>query len=124
MAGTRQLWPLSDATAPPPHSHSGSWRATQDLLRLFETDGHRIQDLGRAAGSAGMVHGVLQRRAIVTIQKAAQELSLSEPTIASALGHLISIGIVREVTGKQRHRVFAYQAYLDRLAEGTEPRRL
>ncbi|RWG83380.1 Fic/DOC family N-terminal domain-containing protein [Mesorhizobium sp.] len=61
---------------------------------------------------------------IVTIQKAAQELSLSEPTINSALGHLISIGIVREVTGKQRHRVFAYQAYLDRLAEGTEPRRL
>ncbi|WP_217571451.1 Fic family protein [Mesorhizobium sp. GbtcB19] len=99
-------------------------RTAQDLLRLFETDARRIQDLGRAAASAGMVHGLLQRRALVTIQKAAQDLSLSEPTINSALRHLISIGIVREVTGKQRHRVFAYQAYLDRLAEGTEPRRL
>ncbi|RWK23494.1 MAG: Fic family protein [Mesorhizobium sp.] len=99
-------------------------KTAQDLLRLFEADARRIQDIGRAAASAGMVHALLQRRAIVTIQKAAQELSLSEPTINSALGHLISIGIVREVTGKQRHRVFAYQAYLDRLAEGTEPRRL
>lgn len=96
-------------------------KTAQDLL---QADARRIQDIGRAAASAGMVHALLQRRAIVTIQKAAQELSLSEPTINSALGHLISIGIVREVTGKQRHRVFAYQAYLDRLAEGTEPRRL
>jgi len=93
-----------------------------DLLLLFEADNRRIQELGRASASAAMVHALLQRRAIVTIQKAAKELALSEPTISAALGHLASIGIVREVTGKQRRRVFAYDAYLSRLAEGTEPR--
>lgn len=93
-----------------------------DLLLLFEADNRRIQDLGRASASASMVHALLQRRAIITIQKAARELSLSEPTIAASLGHLASLGIVREVTGKQRRRVFAYDAYLARLAEGTEPR--
>ncbi|MBZ9922508.1 Fic family protein [Mesorhizobium sp. BR1-1-7] len=122
MAGDWESW-LSFFLEGVTETADQAAKTAQDLLRLFEADAHRIQDLGRAAASAGMVHGLLQRRAIVTIQKAAQELSLSEPTINSALGHLISIGIVREVTGKQRHRVFAYQAYLDRLAEGTEPRR-
>ena len=31
------------------------------------------------------------------------------------------IGIMREITGKQRRRLFAYGRYLDILNEGTEP---
>lgn len=33
---------------------------------------------------------------------------------------LEQLGIVREIAGKQRNRVFAYTAYLDALQEGTE----
>ncbi|MFW8567258.1 hypothetical protein [Orrella sp. 11846] len=35
-----------------------------------------------------------------------------------AFGGLERLGIVREITGKQRGRVFAYQAFLDILDEG------
>ena len=33
---------------------------------------------------------------------------------------LVSLGIAREMTGRRRNRVFAYDAYLAILNEGTE----
>jgi Fic family protein len=97
-------------------------RTAHEVLRLFEADSRKIQRIGRAAASAALVHQHLQRHALTTIRKAGQQLDLSEPTISSAIGHLTDLGIVREITGRQRRRVFAYQAYLDVLREGTEPR--
>ena len=51
---------------------------------------------------------------------AADELGLSRPTVNAALEHLAGLGIVRETTGRQRDRVFAYDEYLAILNEGTE----
>lgn len=34
---------------------------------------------------------------------------------------LVEIGVLKEMTGKTRNRIFAYQAYLDILSVGTEP---
>jgi hypothetical protein len=34
---------------------------------------------------------------------------------------LVEIGILKEMTGKSRNRIFAYEAYLEILAAGTEP---
>jgi Fic family protein len=48
-------------------------------------------------------------------------LKLSLPTVGKSLEHLVELGIVREVTGKQRRRAFAYRKYLDVLDRGTEP---
>lgn len=44
----------------------------------------------------------------------------SFPTAARAVEALAGLGIVREVTGRRRERVFAYQRYLDILNEGTK----
>ena len=38
-----------------------------------------------------------------------------------ALSVLEELGIVREKTGKERYKVFSYQAYLEILSTGTEP---
>ena len=46
---------------------------------------------------------------------------MSFPTVGAALDHLLEVGIVRETTGKQRGRIFAYSAYLGLLDKGTEP---
>lgn len=40
---------------------------------------------------------------------------------AKSMAHLIELGIVRELTGNRRNRVFAYDQHLAVLAEGTEP---
>jgi predicted transcriptional regulator len=77
--------------------------------------------LGRSAASVFRVHDLLQRRAIITIQAASKELKLSLPTVGKSLEHLMDLKIVRELTGKQRRRIFAYSKYLSILDSGTEP---
>jgi Fic family protein len=90
----------------------------RQILALFEEDTRRIQGLGRASNAALRVHALLQRRALISVPKAAQELGLSEPTIQSAVNHLSGLGIVNEITGKRRRRVYSYAAYLRVLADG------
>jgi Fic family protein len=90
------------------------------LLQLFQADRTRIYDLGRAAGSAPRVHEFMQKQPVVTSARLVTELNLSKPTANAALGQLLKLGIVAEITGQPRHRVYAYQAYLRILGEGTE----
>jgi Fic family protein len=93
----------------------------REIIALFDEDRGSIQTLGRSAASVFRVHDLMQRRPIITIQAASKELKLSLPTVGKSLEHLINIGIVRELTGKQRRRVFAYSKYLAVLDRGTEP---
>jgi hypothetical protein len=45
---------------------------------------------------------------------------MSTPAIIRGLEALVGIGIVREITGRRRSRIFAYDQYLRLLNEGTE----
>ncbi len=95
--------------------------AAREILSLFEADRQRIESLGRPAASALRVHQLLQQKPIVGIPDAAQKLGISAPTIAKSIQHLEKLGIVREITGKQRGRMFVYSDYLSILSRGTEP---
>ena len=96
--------------------------AARSILELFEEDRVKIRDnLGRAANSALRVHEHLQENPIVTTARASEKMAISRPTITTALGNLQDLGIVREMTGKERYRVYAYDDYLSILDEGTEP---
>ena len=44
----------------------------------------------------------------------------TQPTVAGAVNQLVQLGIMKEVTGKQRDRVFAYDKYLAILSEDVE----
>ncbi|MBV8895926.1 MAG: hypothetical protein JO051_05395 [Acidobacteriaceae bacterium] len=46
---------------------------------------------------------------------------MSAPTVARSLEHMRRMGILRETTGRERRRLFVYEAYLAILNEGTEP---
>ena len=94
---------------------------TRQIVKMVEGDRQRIHTLGRAAGSAQQVHDLLAREVVVTIPYAARVLPLSEPTISSAVSKLERLGIVREITGRMRGRVYVYDQYLALLNEGTEP---
>ncbi len=91
------------------------------LARVFAEDHTRIQKLGRVAGSALRVHHALQHHPIQTIKSLADRTELTVPTVTSALAHLVDAGIVREITGRPRSRVFAYDRYVRLLSEGATP---
>jgi Fic family protein len=90
-------------------------------LRLFANDRKKIQELGRASASALRVQEFMQRNPFVRIRTAAKALKLTIPTVTSALNHLVQLGIVKEVSGKQRDRLFAYSRYVNMVGEGTKP---
>jgi ribosomal protein S25 len=54
------------------------------------------------------------------VNQVCQQTNLSFPAAAKAIQRLESSGIVREVTGQRRNRVFVYHDYLNILNEGTE----
>lgn len=95
--------------------------AAREILNLFDADRDRIEGLGRPAASALRVHQLLQQKPIIAIPDAAQRLGISAPTIAKSVHHLERLGILREITGRQRRRLFAYDGYLQILNRGTEP---
>lgn len=95
--------------------------AARRILAVFEKDRRKIEKLGRPAASALRVHQYLQSKPILSVPVAAKELGLSAPTVRKSIGHLVESEIVREITGKQRGRLFAYDGYLAILNKGTEP---
>lgn len=95
--------------------------AARRIISLLDADRKKIETLGRAAASVLRVHQYSQTSPILSIPAAARKLGLTFPTIAGAIDHLRELGIVREITGKRRHRLFVYGQYLNILNEGTEP---
>jgi Fic family protein len=92
----------------------------QTLLDLFARDRERIQTRlpGRRGRSAMRVHDVLKERAVTSIPFAAAATGLTPPTVASAMGDLQELGIVKEVTERQRNRRFLYVDYFRTLDDG------
>ena len=87
---------------------------------MFEHDRGRVETTGRRAGSALRVHHALKRRPILSLTAICETTALSFPAAASAMDLLVELAIARELTGKRRNRLFAYDRYLTILSEGTE----
>jgi Fic family protein len=90
------------------------------LVALFKEDDARIKSLGRST-SALRVFNALCERPVITLNEARRRAGASFPTATKGMDALLGLGIVRELPGQRRNRVFAYQQYLDILNEGTEP---
>ena len=95
--------------------------AARRILTVFEEHRRKIESLGRPAASVLRAFEHMQRNPIVSIPSAAEKIGISTPTVAKSLEHMQQFGMLREITGRQRHRLFVYDAYLAILAEGTEP---
>ena len=94
--------------------------AAQRLSALCTGDRERILPTGRRAGSVLRVFDALKARPVSSLKQVSRISGLSFPTAGSAMDVLVSLGIAREMTGRRRNRVFAYDAYLAILNEGTE----
>ena len=93
------------------------------IASLIKADRSRIttgSERGNAALTKLRVHEFLQTSPYSTSQKLVQQTQLTAPTVNAALRDLEELGIIEEVTGKKRGRVYAYTAYLNILNDGTD----
>lgn len=91
---------------------------TQALSTLFREDEARVHCVGRSAGTALRVYHALRQRILVTATHLTHELDLTWPAVQGALTRLEALGIAREITGRARDRVYAYDRQLALLNQG------
>ena len=93
----------------------------QAIIKLFNKDRTMIEKSGRSTATILTLHTYLQRNPISNTTKMKKTCDLALPSIMRALKTLEELKIVKEITGKERHKVFVYKEYLDILSKGTEP---
>lgn len=99
----------------------GAVLTAKKLMDTFDADSRRIQQSGRAASTALRVLAALRQRPIQTLKGICRSEAMTFPTVSKAMEKLVAEGIARELTGQQRYRVFAYDAYLTILNEEDQP---
>jgi len=100
---------------------NGAVQTARRLVDLFDADTRRTQGIGRTAPNALRVLAALRQRPVLGIPQLCLRAGMTFPTASKAMEKLVESGIVRELTGRRRNRVFVYGAYLDILSEGGEP---
>jgi Fic family protein len=92
----------------------------QQLLDLSKQDHGKIKSLGRAAASTLQVHRSLMEHPIATSGSLVEKTRITPATVNKALGHLVHLGIVKELTARKRNRLFSYAGYIEIMNRGTE----
>jgi len=95
----------------------------QAIVAMFGRDRQHIEQSGKATTALLTIHNYLQSNPITTTAKLREACDISLPTVLRNLATLESLGMVKEITGKERHKVFVYDEYLALLSKGTEPLR-
>jgi|ERR1700674_1770718 Fic family protein len=92
------------------------------LTTLFKADrGKILARSNRANATIFRVHDLLQKQVYASVPNLQKQLDVSAPTARAALTELQELGIVKEVTGQQRNRVYVYEKCLDILQQGADP---
>ncbi|MDE2972914.1 MAG: Fic family protein [Acidobacteriota bacterium] len=92
---------------------------TRRILTLRER--HRVlitERLGRAAGSGHRVLEGLFRKPLVTVASVQRSVGTGYAAANALVSRMVEAGILEELTGWRRNRVFAYRAYLRLFADG------
>lgn len=93
----------------------------KQLVRLTEQDGQRIAGMKRIYGSAHLVHKTMLERPMASSKWIQQKTRLSPATVNTCLRELEKLGILKEITGQKRNRLYSYAAYIEIMNQGTEP---
>lgn len=72
----------------------------------------KIAELGRISASMQLVLSGMARRPLSDVNHLSQATRLNDVTVRKCLEGLARLGIVREVTGRQRNRRYEYHEYL------------
>ncbi len=89
------------------------------LISLVGVDRRKLSDLKSVTVPAIRLFELLPEHPMVTLARAMELVGATKPTAGKAIDALTRAGILAEITGKKRDRIYAYRAYLSVLAEGT-----
>jgi Fic family protein len=92
--------------------------AAKRIFALLSEDRRAVVASDGATVNSVRLFDQLPKHPIMTLATAMNALKSSKPTASKAIDALQKAGVLREVTGKQRDRVYAYDRYLAVLSRG------
>ena len=84
----------------------------QQILLLRTEVEHSVLTLGRRAVSAQSLLNLLYRKPVVSAADVEAALSISTPTANTLIRDFERLGMLKEITGQQRSRAYAFDPYL------------
>ena len=84
----------------------------KEVLALRQEAETQCHGLGKRAASALAVLNVLFVHGVVSAKLVQSETRLTQPTVDAVLQEFLRLGLLREMTGQQRNRLFAFHSYL------------
>lgn len=85
----------------------------RELSALTARDRTAILSQGRGAPQLQVVHTLFSAYPLQTVKNISAKTGLVPNTVAKALDALQTLGVVTEITGKKRNRLYVYSAYMD-----------
>lgn len=92
-------------------------QTTQKLIDLKE---HLVKEklltLGRQAKNAFRLMELLFTMPVIRASEVQKEMAVSPQSAQSLIKNFVQLGLLKEMTGKKRNRIFVFQRYIDLLA--------
>ena len=90
----------------------------QAIMHLRTQTNQDILQLGKRAERAHQLIEHLYQHPIVSVAQVAEFLRVTPQAANSLVGELVRIGVLREITGYERNRLFRYEAYVALFGDG------
>jgi len=85
---------------------------SKKILKLREEGLKKILSLGRSTPKATLVFNSLFHTPLATIRDIEKMTGLKNPNALALVNKLVNLEILKEITGRKRNKVFAYQQYI------------
>jgi Fic family protein len=89
------------------------------IVEFRESVRHQAQSAGMSANMFTLIDWIFEQP-MITVNAARDHLGVSFPAANTMINELRRIGLISEVTGGRRNRMFRFDPYLDLFADVTE----
>jgi len=86
---------------------------TRKILKLRERDIHKVMILNRASIRGKILLDFLYKAPLVQIKTVERVTGLKNPNAIALVSKFVKLGILKEITGHKRNRVFSYRDYIE-----------
>ena len=93
------------------------------LFRIVNNDRAALLGSQSATVNAIRLLEAMPQHPVMTLPRAVELLGVAKPTASKCIEELLKAGVLRETTGKQRDRVYVYEAYLAALTDDEDDER-
>lgn len=85
----------------------------QQILALRRELTEKAMGFGRRASNAGRLINFMYQNPVLTVKQAGESLGVTHQTANQLIGDFEAMGLLRELTGHRRNRIYLFEVYLE-----------